>query len=83
MRSDLGHQLVRDREDSGLRSEPLCLLPTQFSYWLLLGLWEERGEGPGEGVAGAVPMALLSPCWASTSAYPPSALSRLLDPGQG
>lgn len=56
MRSDLGHQLVWDREDYGLRSEPLWLLPTQSSCCLLLGLWEESGGrgavGTGEDVAG-------------------------------
>lgn len=52
MRSDLGHQLVRGREDYSLLSQLLCLLPTQSSSCLLLGLWEEHGEGDGKGVAG-------------------------------
>lgn len=81
MRSDLGHQLVRDSEDYGLRSEPLCLLPTQSSYWLLLGLWEECGEGAGEGVAGGSAHGSALTLLGFHFCLP--TLSRLLDPGQG
>lgn len=80
MRSNLGHQLVRHR-DYGLRSEPLCLLPTQSSCCVLLGLWEECGEGAGEGVAGGSAHGSALTLLGFHFCLP--TLSHLLDHGQG